>query len=212
MMVNAIREQFPSRDGIALEVDRYLTKAYFLRLLDVRQVEASSCLGGKAYNHVQIDQLLLPKIAITRHLWQQEPEDRRGAGERGVRSGKGVGAWLETVLAVGDDLLGQGTGDLRKERTNLFDRGRVSTVLPGAVRDELVVDEVVECGLRRVGSLLSGLVEWAPDVLSDDLLGVLHRVPTAQPSTLEESPFFVRLEFNGESHGPSLSGQSRFAA
>jgi hypothetical protein len=92
MMVNAIREHFPSGDDMALEVNRYLTQAFFLRLLDVRQVEASTCLGGKAYNDVQIDQLLLPKIANTRHLWQQERADRRGAGERGVRSGKGVGA------------------------------------------------------------------------------------------------------------------------
>jgi hypothetical protein len=90
MMVNEIREHFPSGDHIALEVDRYLTKAFHLRLLDVRQVEASSCLGGKAYIDVQIDQLLLPKIASTRHLWQQESEDRRGAGEKGIRPGKGV--------------------------------------------------------------------------------------------------------------------------
>ena len=36
VMVNEIREHFPSGDDIALEVDRYLTKAFFLRLLDVR--------------------------------------------------------------------------------------------------------------------------------------------------------------------------------
>src|SRR5262249_21245129 len=81
MMVNEIREHFPSGDDIALEVDRYLTKAFFLRLLDVLQVEASSCLGGKAYNDLQIDQLLLPKIANTRHLWQQESENGIGTGE-----------------------------------------------------------------------------------------------------------------------------------
>jgi hypothetical protein len=92
MMGNAIREHFPSRDGIAWEVDRYLTKAFHLRLLDVRHVEASTCLGGMAYSDVQIDHLLLPRIANTKYLWQQESEDRRGARERGVRSGKGVGA------------------------------------------------------------------------------------------------------------------------
>jgi hypothetical protein len=74
-----------------LEVDRYLTKAFFLRLVDVRNVEASTCLGGKAYDDLQIDQLLLPKIANTRHLWQQDSENGRGAGEKDVRSARGVG-------------------------------------------------------------------------------------------------------------------------
>jgi hypothetical protein len=72
VMVNAIRDHFDSGDDIALEVDRYLTKAFFLRLLDVRNVEASTCLGGNAYNDAQIDQLLLPMIAGTQHLWREE--------------------------------------------------------------------------------------------------------------------------------------------
>ena len=54
---------------MALEVDRYLTKAFFLRLRDVRNVEASACLGGEAYSDEQIDQLLLPLIAGTQNLW-----------------------------------------------------------------------------------------------------------------------------------------------
>ncbi len=69
MLVNAIRSHYPDVNEIALEVDRYLTKAFMLRLRDVRNVEASSCLGGAAYSDEQIDQLLLPLIASTRHLW-----------------------------------------------------------------------------------------------------------------------------------------------
>jgi hypothetical protein len=69
MLVDEIRGHYPGVDEIALEADRYLTKAFFLRLRDVRNVEASSCLGGEAYSDEQIDQLLLPLIAGTRHLW-----------------------------------------------------------------------------------------------------------------------------------------------
>jgi hypothetical protein len=68
-MVDAIRSHFPDVEEITLEVDRYLTKAFFLRLRDVRNVEASSCLGGGAYSDEQINDLLLPLIASTRHLW-----------------------------------------------------------------------------------------------------------------------------------------------
>jgi hypothetical protein len=69
MLVDEIRSHYARVDEIALEVDRYLTKAFFLRLRDVRNVEASSCLGGAAYSDEQIDQILLPLIASTRHLW-----------------------------------------------------------------------------------------------------------------------------------------------
>ena len=74
-LVDEIRDHFDSGDDIALEVDRYLTKAFFLRLLDVRNVEGSTCLRwwSKAYNDAQIDQLLLPMIAGTQHLWREEP-------------------------------------------------------------------------------------------------------------------------------------------
>jgi hypothetical protein len=69
MLVDEIRGHYPGVDEIALEVDRYLTKAFFLRLRDVRNIEGSPCLGGEIYSDEQIDQLLLPLIAGTRHLW-----------------------------------------------------------------------------------------------------------------------------------------------
>jgi hypothetical protein len=72
LMVNAIRDHFNLGDSIAIVVDLYLTKAFFLQLLDVRNVEASACLGGNAYDDAQIDQLLLPLIAGTQHLWREE--------------------------------------------------------------------------------------------------------------------------------------------
>jgi hypothetical protein len=74
MLVDEIRRDYAGVDEIALEVDRYLTKSFFLRIRDVRNVEASSCLGGAAYNDVQIDQILLPLIAGTRHLWAGSDE------------------------------------------------------------------------------------------------------------------------------------------
>jgi hypothetical protein len=83
VMVDAIRSHYPDVDEIALEVDRYLTKAFFLRLRDVRNVEASSCLGGGAYRDEQIDDLLLPLIASTRHLWA-------GPGEAGPHATNGT--------------------------------------------------------------------------------------------------------------------------
>jgi hypothetical protein len=86
-MVDEIRSHYPGVDEIALEVDRYLTKAFCLRLRDVRNVEASACLGGAAYSDEQIDQLLLPLIASTRHLWagpgEAEPSVAQGMIGRG---------------------------------------------------------------------------------------------------------------------------------
>ena len=82
-LVDEIRSHYPDTDEIALEVDRYLTKAFFLRLRDVRNVEASSCLGGRAYRDEQIDDLLLPMIASTRHLWA-------GSGEAGPHATNGI--------------------------------------------------------------------------------------------------------------------------
>ena len=82
-MVNEMRSHYPGVNGIALEVDRYLTKAFFLRLRDVRNVEASSCLGGGAYSDAQINDLLLPLIASTRHLWS-------GPGEAGPHATNGM--------------------------------------------------------------------------------------------------------------------------
>jgi hypothetical protein len=83
VMVDEIRSHYPGIDRIALEVDRYLTKAFFLRLRDVRNVEASACLGGGAYSDEQINDLLLPLIASTRHLWS-------GSGEAGPHATNGM--------------------------------------------------------------------------------------------------------------------------
>ena len=99
-LVDEIRSHYPGVDEIALEVDRYLTKAFFLRLRDVRNVEASSCLGGAAYGDEQIDQLLQPLIAGTRHLWagpgEVEPHGTNGMTGHGVSDG---GAMTPATLA-----------------------------------------------------------------------------------------------------------------
>ena len=88
VMVDEIRSHYPGVDRIALEVDRYLTKAFFLRLRDVRNVEASACLGGGAYSDEQINDLLLPLIASTRHLWagtgEESPHATNGMTAHGV--------------------------------------------------------------------------------------------------------------------------------
>jgi hypothetical protein len=59
-----------------------------LRLRDVRNIEASSCLGGRAYTDEQIDQLLRPLIAGTRHLWGGSKDEGRRATN--ATSGPGV--------------------------------------------------------------------------------------------------------------------------
>src|SRR5262245_57034420 len=87
-MVDEIRSHYPDVDEIALEVDRYFTKAFFLRLRDVRNIEASSCLGGRAYSDEQIDQFLRPLIASTRHLWGSSKDKGRQAAN--AMMGRGV--------------------------------------------------------------------------------------------------------------------------
>ncbi len=87
MMVGEIRSHYPHLDEIALEVDRYLTKAFCLRLRDVRNVEASSCLGGAVYSDEQIDQLLLPLIASTRHLWSGPGEAEQSLAKGTIGQG-----------------------------------------------------------------------------------------------------------------------------
>ena len=49
----------------------------------------------------------------------------------------------------------------------------------------------------------ANLGERAPDVIPDDQPGILDRIPTAQSGTLNESLFFVGLEFDLDHHGPS---------
>ncbi len=70
MMVDEIRNHLKTDDGLALVVDRYIKEAFLLPLGDVRHIEGSSCLGGKVYDDNQIDQLMLPLIAGTRHQWR----------------------------------------------------------------------------------------------------------------------------------------------
>jgi hypothetical protein len=55
---------------------------------------------------------------------------------------EGIAGHSEPVLSVCDDVLSQGTGDLCEGLTNLFDGGRVPTLLPGAGRDEHVVGPI----------------------------------------------------------------------
>lgn len=71
-MVDEIRNRVRTEDGLALAVDAYFWKAFLLPLGQVRDVEGSSCLGGKVYTDEQIDQLMLPRIEGTRHRWQRE--------------------------------------------------------------------------------------------------------------------------------------------
>jgi hypothetical protein len=54
----------------------------------------------------------------------------------------------ESVLTFGNDVLGQGAGDLGEALAHFFDRRDVQLVVPGAVGDELVVDEVLYADFR----------------------------------------------------------------
>jgi hypothetical protein len=86
-LVCEIRGHFPDVDEITLEVDRYLTKAFFLPLREVRNVEASSCMGGAAFSDEQIDHLLLSLIASTRHLWAGPGEAEKPAANAMIGQG-----------------------------------------------------------------------------------------------------------------------------
>jgi hypothetical protein len=70
--VDEIRDELKTDDGLALVADRYFKEAFFLSLGDVRTIEGSACLGGRAYSDEQIDRLMLPRIESTRHLWQSQ--------------------------------------------------------------------------------------------------------------------------------------------
>lgn len=70
LMVNEIRNHVKTDDGLALAVAWYCRKAFLLPLLQIRDIEGSTCLGGKAYSDEQIDDLMLPRIESTRPLWQ----------------------------------------------------------------------------------------------------------------------------------------------
>lgn len=69
-LVDEIREDLQTDDGLALVADRYFKEAFFLPLGEVRAIEGSPCLGGRAYSDEEIDRLMLPRIEGTRHLWQ----------------------------------------------------------------------------------------------------------------------------------------------
>jgi hypothetical protein len=69
-LVDEIRDYLKTDDGLALVADRYFKEAFLLPLGDVRPIEGSPGLGGKAYSDEQIDRLMLPRIERTRHLWQ----------------------------------------------------------------------------------------------------------------------------------------------
>ena len=69
-LIQEVRNQQGTDDGLSLVVDRYLKEAFLLSLADVRHVEGSSCLGGSLYDNNQIDELLLPLIAASRNQWE----------------------------------------------------------------------------------------------------------------------------------------------
>jgi hypothetical protein len=69
-LVDEIRDYLKTDDGLALVADRYFKEAFLLTLGEVRPIEGSPGLGGKAYSDEQIDRLMLPRIESTRHLWQ----------------------------------------------------------------------------------------------------------------------------------------------
>ncbi|AGA28526.1 hypothetical protein [Singulisphaera acidiphila] len=74
-MVDEIRTELGTNDGLALVADWYFKNAFLLRLGEVRDIEGSSCLGGLAYSDEEIDRLMLPRIENTRHLWWEGPEE-----------------------------------------------------------------------------------------------------------------------------------------
>jgi hypothetical protein len=78
-LVDAIRDYLKTDDGLALVADRYFKEAFFLPLGDVRPIEGSPGLGGKAYSDEQIDRLMLPRIESTRHLWESRKTAEIGA-------------------------------------------------------------------------------------------------------------------------------------
>jgi hypothetical protein len=69
-MVNEIKAYIKTEDGLSLVTDAYFRKAFMLPLGQIRAIEGSPCLGGKAYTDEQIDEIMLPRIANNRHLWQ----------------------------------------------------------------------------------------------------------------------------------------------
>jgi hypothetical protein len=69
-MVGEIRNHSGTDDGLPFLADFYFRKAFLLGLRHIKDIEASSCLGGKTYTDEQIDEIMLPRIASTRHLWE----------------------------------------------------------------------------------------------------------------------------------------------
>jgi len=72
MMIQEIRNDLGTDDGLAFVVGRYFKEAFFLGVGDVRHVAGCKWLGGMAYDENQIDELMLPLIASTRNKWEQE--------------------------------------------------------------------------------------------------------------------------------------------
>ena len=75
MMVGEICNQlnYPSVDQCpALVFDRYFHKSFPIGLGVVRHIEGCAWRGG-LYSDEEIDTLILPRIAATRHLWETDP-------------------------------------------------------------------------------------------------------------------------------------------
>jgi hypothetical protein len=78
-LVDEIRDHLKTDDGLASVADRYFKEAFFLPLGEVRPIEGSPCLGGKAYSDEQINRLMLPRIESTRQLWGSRTAEEFGA-------------------------------------------------------------------------------------------------------------------------------------
>ncbi|MEZ6142133.1 MAG: hypothetical protein R3B84_16350 [Zavarzinella sp.] len=68
-LIDEIRSFLGTNDGLALVVDRYFCEAFHLPLGEVRVIEGSECFGLSLYTHEEIDRIILPRIAQTKHLW-----------------------------------------------------------------------------------------------------------------------------------------------
>jgi len=67
--IDEIQHNVGSEDGLSLAVDAYFWKAFLLPLRQIRDVEGSNRLGGNSYTDDEINDIIQPRIATTRHLW-----------------------------------------------------------------------------------------------------------------------------------------------